>query len=211
VFFSEALFIGACCDGVEPKRFIESGRARGQSTVLLAKSFPHLPIISIEFDRASPDCQVASRRLASFANVELRFGDSMTLVPELVRSGDVVIIDGPKHFHALRLAIQLLRMRQAELIFIHDLHRGTSERRFLDREFPGIAYSDDPEFVRRYSYLDKVCWDTGYPIVDVPSRATLFGVNGAYSYGPTFACLSPQIHRVRVATGFRLQWAAWKG
>jgi len=210
VFFSEALFIGACCHDRQPKRFIESGRARGQSTVLLAKSFPERPIISVEFDSDSPDCAVAARRLSPHLNVELSFGDSMKLLPELVQPGDAVVIDGPKHFHALRLALRLLQMKRAELIFIHDLHRGTPERRFMEREFPAVLYSDDSEFVRRYSYLDDVCWRTGYPNVGVSERARLFGANGEFSYGPTFACLPTAALPLRPGVELRLRWATWK-
>lgn len=208
IFFSEALFVGACCHDFPPKRFIESGRARGQSTVVLAKSFPECPLISVEFDSRSPDCQVAAKRLAPYPNVELRFGDSMKLLPELAQAGDSVIIDGPKHFHALRLGLRLLRLKRAERIFIHDLHRGTPERRFVDRELPGVLYSDHPEFVRRYSYLDDVCWRTGYPGVEASGRATLFGGSGEYSYGPTFAGLFSSALKLRPGAELRLRWAA---
>ena len=40
---SEAFFVRSLC-GQNPKRIIESGRARGQSTYLLAKSLPNTKI-----------------------------------------------------------------------------------------------------------------------------------------------------------------------
>ena len=77
----------------KPARIIESGRARGQSTHVLALMFPESEIASIEFDEKSPDCLVAAARLASFKNVQLLFGDSTKLIPSMLIENDVVLID----------------------------------------------------------------------------------------------------------------------
>ena len=53
--------------------------------------------------------KIAAERLRESGNVECRFGDSLLLLPELVEAGDVVLIDGPKDFRALKLAFRLLR------------------------------------------------------------------------------------------------------
>ena len=80
---SEAFFVRSLC-GQNPKRIIESGRARGQSTYLLAKSLPNTKIISIEYDKDSVDSQFALERLSECENVQCLFGDSRKLIPELV-------------------------------------------------------------------------------------------------------------------------------
>ncbi|MEP6685484.1 MAG: hypothetical protein ABJB22_01795 [Verrucomicrobiota bacterium] len=92
---SELFFLYACVAGVEPERIIESGRGRAQSTLVLASLFPRTAIISIESDASSQDVEVAAERLKHHDNVDCRFGDSRRLLPELLRTGDLILIDGP--------------------------------------------------------------------------------------------------------------------
>lgn len=180
VLFSEMLFFLAASAAVKPGRILESGRGRGQSTHLLCLCFPRSQIVSIEGDARSPDVPVAEARLKNFSNVRLLFGDSKRMLPQLAQAGDVVLIDGPKGFSGLRLALKLLRRGRAALVFVHDCPRGSPERIFLDRYIPGVFYSDDAEFVKTYSYLDERCREAGG--LDNP-----MGPNR--SYGSTFACI----------------------
>src|SRR5919109_2973416 len=105
VLYSEIFFLYLCARTMRPARILESGRARGQSTALLALSFPEAAIVSFEHDARSPDAAVAAARLTPYRNVELRFGDATRELPAIARPGDVVLIDGPKGFRALRLAL----------------------------------------------------------------------------------------------------------
>jgi len=175
---SELFFFYASVADVEPERIIESGRARAQSTLVLASLFPRTAIVSIESDAASPDVRIAAERLKHYGNVDCRFGDSRRLLPELLRRGDVILIDGPKDFRALKLALRLLRTGKPRAVFVHDLWLGLPARRFVDRHLPSAFLSDDPEWVRRYSQLDS-SKRTPPPSADQVRRA----------YGPTFACL----------------------
>jgi hypothetical protein len=160
ILFSEMLFLAALVKSQpeNPLRIIESGRARAQSTFILARLFPELPVVSIEYDADSADTAVAAERLKDCGNVELLFGDSTAILPQMVRSGDVVLIDGPKHFRALRLAMRLLNANAPQMVLIHDVHRGIPERAFLVRCAPQAAFSDDEAFVRKYRHLDDSCW-----------------------------------------------------
>lgn len=186
VLYSEMLFVYAILRRLQPKRILESGRARGQSTHLLAACFPATPIVSIEFDAQSPDVAVAAARLRPFANVELLFGDATVMLPQLLRPGDAVMIDGPKGFRALRLALQLLSLgdRAPVATFIHDSGHGSVERAFLAQAIPHTLYSDEARFVRQFAFLDKSCneLDPGLLHPDAPLGT---------SYGPTFACVLP--------------------
>jgi predicted O-methyltransferase YrrM len=155
VLYSEMFFLWLCANAAgPPRRILESGRARGQSTLLLALAFPDLPIISIEHDPGSPDVAVAAQRLAGRRNVELRFGDATRLLPQLAEPGDIALIDGPKGFRALRLAMQLLAQGRTTMVFLHDMLRGTPERRFLDRRMPSALYADEPRFAECARPLD---------------------------------------------------------
>jgi len=120
ILYSEILFMLACLQINIPKRIIESGTARGQSTLLLSRALPEKEIISVEFDKNSPDVLTAKKRLENCKNVSLRFVDSRDLLPEIIQEGDVVIIDGPKMFLAVRLALRLLASGKVTGVFIHD-------------------------------------------------------------------------------------------
>ena len=152
---SELFFFYALVAGLSPVRIIESGRARSQSTLVLARLFPRASVVSLESDPASPDVKVAAERLRECDNVDCRFGDSLLLLPKLIEAADVVLIDGPKDFRALKLAFRLLRSGKPLAVFVHDLWLGSPARRFVDRYLPSALLSDDPEWVQRYASLDS--------------------------------------------------------
>ena len=152
---SELFFFYASVAGFEPTRIVESGRARAQSTLVLSKLFPQSAIVSLESDATSPDVEVATARLRDCTNVECRFGDSLLLLPDLVGSGDIVLIDGPKDFRALKLAFRLLRSGKPRAVFVHDLWLGSAARRFVDRSLPSAMLSDNPRWVQHYASLDS--------------------------------------------------------
>jgi hypothetical protein len=201
------LFLGACLDGNKPRRIIESGRARGQSTHVLALMFPETEIASIEYDENSPDCPIAAERLAPFNNVQLLFGDSTKLIPSMLREGDVVLIDGPKHFRAIRLALELMSTGKPEAVFIHDVDRSVPERHYLDRSVPGVFYSDEPSFVKEFSALDDKCWPVG-GAHDTAWEPYQFGAGDLRSYGPTIGCMRRGKVRVGAAARLGLEIAA---
>ena len=200
ILYSEMLFMAGCLGPPAPARILESGRARGQSTHVLALMFPASEIVSIELERRMPDAGVAEARLARLPNVRLLYGDSRALLPQLLRAGDAVLIDGPKHFRAIRLALQLVGSRLPRAVFVHDLDRGTPERRFLEAHCPGVLASDDAEFVAEFARLDAKCW-AAEAAQGVDWRPGGFGDGRAASYGPTLACLLPE--RVRAGLGPR--------
>src|SRR5437773_1580191 len=146
ILYSEMFFLYLCAQAAKPTRIFESGRARGQSTLLLSAIFPDLDVVSIESDADSPDVQVAQERLRGRDKVSMRFGDATRILPAEVRKGDVVLIDGPKGFRGLRLALRLLAPGRVTQVFIHDCGLGTEERAFLDAHLRGALYSDSIEF-----------------------------------------------------------------
>ena len=152
---SELFFFYAITAPLRPVRIIESGRARAQSTLVLARLFPGTPIVSLESNPDSADVAVAAERLRNWSNVEARFGDSLVLLPALVGAGDVVLIDGPKDLRALKLAFRLLASNRAAAVFVHDLWLGSGARNFVDHHMPHALLSDNPNWVERYARLDS--------------------------------------------------------
>ncbi len=190
ILFSEMFFVAAAVmtAGV-PGRILESGRARGQSTYLLGRCFPGSHVVSIEFDGASADAPVAERRLKPLRNVELLYGDSLAMLPDRVRLGDVVVIDGPKDFRGLRLALRVLRTGRPSLVFMHDVYRGSPVRPFLERCLPEAFYSDAPAFVAAYRSLDEPCWKAIREQGIAGWQPYRFEGCAQASYGPTFVCI----------------------
>lgn len=174
---SELFFFYALVAPRNPARIIESGRARGQSTLVLSRLFPRAVIVSLESDANSPDVDVAAERLRGCGNVECLFGDSLRLLPELVEMGDVVLIDGPKDFRALKLALGLLSSGQPSAVFVHDLWLGSPARRFVDRSLRSALLSDEPGWVDRSAMLDSS--------KPAPPLASL---GKTFAYGATLGC-----------------------
>ena len=152
---SELFFFYALAAPFNPRRIIESGRARAQSTLVLARLFPTAAIVSLESNRNSPDVAIAAEKLRHWPNVECRFGDSLRLLPSLVQSGDIVLIDGPKDFRALKLAFRLLLKERPTAVFVHDLWLGSPARDFVDWRVARALLSDEPRWVKCYAGLDS--------------------------------------------------------
>lgn len=189
MLFSELLLVLAAASSLKPKQVLESGRARGQSTYVLGSCLPEFKIISIERDRTSPDVSIAESRLKDLANVYMLYGDAQVLLPALVQPGDIVVIDGPKSFRALRLALTLLHTGKPACVFVHDVYKGLPTRRFLDKRIPEAFFSDDKQFTDRFSHLDKPCWDTIASNGLDGWQSHYFNGAKQESYGPTVGCI----------------------
>src|SRR6266581_7420090 len=106
-----------------PKQILESGRMRGESTLMLTRCFQQARIVSVEFDLDSTHAAIAEGKLRPYANVELLYGDSREILPRRLQAGDAVLLDGPKEFRALKFALRLLRTGKPCVVLIHDFHR----------------------------------------------------------------------------------------
>jgi predicted O-methyltransferase YrrM len=177
---SELLFFYALAARHQPTRIIESGRARAQSTLTLSRLFPHASIVSVEVDPNSADVAMAAERLRGCANVDCQFGDSIRVLPELVAPGDIVLIDGPKGFRALKLALRLLRTGHVSAVFVHDLWLGSTTRRFVDRTLPSALLSDEPRWVERYATVDS---NKAIPSPAKPGERRAYGATLGYFEG----------------------------
>ncbi|HEX8591411.1 MAG TPA: class I SAM-dependent methyltransferase [Candidatus Paceibacterota bacterium] len=185
---SEMFFLRLCLKDGFDGRILESGRARGQSTLVLALLFPRARIISIELDPRSPDVSVAQERLSGHKNVDLRFGNAEEILPTEIAPGDVVLIDGPKMFRAVRLAIRLLASGRPDAVFMHDMKVGTPERVFLTRFFPEALFSDARTLAKVTHELDKNALTERAPLTRLEE------VTGDFGYGYSLTCL-PRVPR----------------
>jgi len=155
IWESEMFLFYATIKPFAPKQILESGRARGKSTLILARCFPDARIISVEFDRQSENAVAAEAKLRPCANVELLYGDSREILPERLQNGDAILIDGPKDFRALKLALDLMRTGKPSTVFIHDFPPNSPQRKFVERNWPNAFFGDDPLFQRFQSLDDE--------------------------------------------------------
>src|SRR5947209_13246815 len=137
-----------------PKQILESGRARGKSTLILTRCFPDARIISVKYDRQSENAAAAEAKLKPFSNVELLYGDSREILRKRLQSGDAILIDGPKDFRALKLAFDLVRTGKPCAVFVHDFPASSPQRKFVERNWPNAFFGDDPLF-QRFQSLDN--------------------------------------------------------
>ena len=154
IWESEMFLFYAAVKPFAPKQILESGRARGKSTLILARCFPESRIVSIEYDRQSENAPAAEAKLKSERNVELLYGDSRQILPARLQNVDAVLIDGPKDFRALKLAVDLLHTGKPCAVFVHDFPPGSPQRKFVERNFPNAFFGDDPLF-QRFQSLDN--------------------------------------------------------
>jgi len=122
-----------------PRQILESGRARGKSTLVLARCFPDARIVSVEYDRQSENAAAAEAKLKLCSNVELLYGDSREILPGRLQPGDAVLIDGPKDFRALKLALDLMRTERPCAAFVHDFLANSPQRKFVERNWPAAS------------------------------------------------------------------------
>lgn len=186
VFNSELLLFISVVELLEPDRIVESGRARGHSTKVLAEYFEDrdIDIISIEQIRGSDDDKIARDKLAGHEQVELLYGDSREIIDSELESSTVVLIDGPKGDEALKMTLDLLKQDEPEAVFIHDLHRNTLHRDLSELLFNYTYFSDDEAFVEKFRHLDEPCWEqldnSWAPYLrkdeEIESYASTFGV-----------------------------------
>jgi predicted O-methyltransferase YrrM len=186
-------FFYAAVRPFDPKQILESGRMRGESTLVLARCFPQARIVSVEFDLDPAHAAIAEAKLRPYANVELLYGDSREILPQQLRAGDAVLIDGPKEFRALKLALRLLVTGKPCAVLIHDFYRGQPARKFIERHWPGAFFSDDPALAARFRDLGSQI----DPAYDPDSK---------HSASP-FVCLPPNLPASYSALLFKIIWA----
>ena len=159
---TEALLLVSLAEAFGVSLVVESGRARGYSTYLLAKYFkaenPKLNVISIDLDDTSEDAKYSEEKLKPFSNVSLVYGNANEVIEEQVTEPCIVFIDGPKGDAAIKLAAELLQDDRVKAVLVHDLHRGVFTRDISELVFAEAFFTDDKSFVECFKDLDDNCW-----------------------------------------------------
>lgn len=205
---SEMLAVCGLCSALNVDVVIESGRARGQSTLVLGRYFAGTStrIVSVELYRDA-DAEFAESRLAAFPNVELKYGDSLALLPRLAQEMAglriAVLLDGPKGQTAIDLARALMAQSPSVVAaFLHDTRRDTPQRASLESMGSRVFFTDDEVYVAEFGALDESCAPRpGAAITEHTWRPRMKGHDAIPSYGPTLAVMLPTPARARTTEG----------
>lgn len=182
IFHSELLMAITIIGEYHPEQVIESGRARGQSTEIIARycGRRNIEFHSVEINKESEDVIIAEKRLEELP-VKLHYGDSFELIPKLI--GDkktFVLIDGPKGKKMWELSETVLNFPNVLGTLLHDTPQGTWIRDMIKKRGPHIT-SDNSEYVKRFRHLDKICWRVN------PWGPYMRNNKKGKSYGPTLS------------------------
>lgn len=165
---------------------VESGRARGQSTYMLAKYLPNCKIYSIE-RRNSPDEEFARERLKNFPNVELHIGECADGLKKALDKNSnkyvAVLLDGPKGEEAVNLICRSFIQHNVLAGFIHDMRlldhgKPSPHRASAVAKLYKCAFSDTLAVTQATAWMDAKILESGGPCG--PDHEAEFG-----SYGPT--------------------------
>jgi hypothetical protein len=189
---SEMLFFVSLAEEMGVRRIIESGRARGQSTEVIARYFGgEISFDSIERARNSPDVAVAEARLRELP-VNLHYGRAHQVISKILDDRPTaILLDGPKGLDALRLAVTLFARPNIRFVALHDASKNAQPTRALIEQFvPQFYASDDVRFCEEFEQLDTPCWAEhqkydryrGWGPYKRDSEVRL-------SYGPTLVCM----------------------
>lgn len=105
------------------------------------------------------------------------------MLPELAQPGDVALIDGPKGFRGIRLALALLTSGKLPQVFVHDTGPKTTERLFIERHYPAARYSDESGMVDVSHVLDDE------EAMAIPESHRYMAVKGSTGHGYGLACM----------------------
>lgn len=202
ILHSEMLAVCGVCDALDIDVIIESGRCRGQSTLVLARYYEHSDrrIISIELER-DENAEFAADRLAPYPNVELLFGESGRLLQGLLDrfAGRriALLVDGPKGIQALDLVQRAFSLSaDVAAAFVHDMRIDTPQRAVVD-QYPFRAFhTDDDDYRTRFAVLDDACLPAPDREITAHTwRPFLKGHEPIPGYGPTLGVYLPRPSR----------------
>src|SRR3982750_859370 len=82
IWESEMFLFYAAVKPFAPNQILESGRARGKSTLILARCFPETQINSVKTGGEEKNAPAAEAKLTTESNVDLLYGDSREILPQ---------------------------------------------------------------------------------------------------------------------------------
>ncbi len=159
---SEMLLFCSIVKYLDVNLIIESGRAKGYSTQIIAEFFrdQNKKIYSIEYNRYHRDVKHSFEKLKRSFYVKLLFGNSFNLIPDLITEECCILIDSPKDLDSIELAINSLKNPLVKAVFIHDLYKDSLCRGIAEKVFKYHFFTDNLQYVSKFRNLDVKCWNS---------------------------------------------------
>lgn len=217
IYNSELVLITSLFKSLNIHKILESGRARGHSTYVIAQilqSNEKFRLISIDFNRDQASLY-AEERLKAINSVELLYGDSNSLLGKISRSVRIedgedygVVLDGPKGLNAIFLTIKLMRSkRPPKIIFVHDMRKFEKSKPSFHRYicsaiFDRVFFSDDFIMTPEVLATDRSVFNLTEPGEQYPIRPYHKGYFNTGSYGPTLAIIIPSQRDANILARF---------
>jgi len=157
IWYTEAFLFCSICDLLKVDAIIESGVAYGCSTDIFASYFD-FDIISVDIDQYGT-FENTKARLQRHKNLSMVKGNSLEIIPEILKDGDGVnvgvFIDGPKGTGAKNFRNNLSQFNNILCFGYHDYSK---QNRIDIGEFDNSFITHEIDFItEKYSYLnDKV-------------------------------------------------------
>lgn len=146
VWWSELLAFYACAKEAGATYVVESGTGLGHSARVLARLFKD--VFTVGLEPTPTDLP---------SNVVAIQGDAWEHMWTHCAPNAAVLIDGPKHKEAVRLAEERQAAKDCCLIGIHDLQHGSPGREFAAMMFPKMWFTDANDYVDAYGHMDAAC------------------------------------------------------
>ena len=164
LYFSAGLGFCALCDYYDCDIIIDSGTGKfGLSTEIFAKCFPNKRVITIDTHSYYNNEKIIKDRLKSYNNIEFIKGDSVKVIPLILKNNSdkkiCIMYDGPKGKQAYDL-FQIHR-KNKNVVFASFDDCGNSSvytKKSYDimlNTNEVLYWSDEKWFNDKYGYLDK--------------------------------------------------------
>jgi len=202
IIHSEMLAVLSVVKDLNVDFIIESGRARGQSTAILAEALKNsnVSIISIEWMK-DENSEFAEKRLQEYSNVKLLYGDSnqevLNIVNQVLDKKIAILFDGPKGKDAYKLFAKIITTHNNVIAgFFHDCRRSYRQminpsRDEIYRLFDRVFFTDDEKYITQFKHLDENCIANKKQVDEHSWRPYMKGWERIGSYGPTLAVVLP--------------------
>ena len=196
IYPSEMACFLSRCEEAGIDCIIESGRADGYSTAIVAAygKRRNIKVVSFDTEADGPRAEACRKRLSQYKEVVLIAGDAFHLIPELLRSLSVekrtiaLLIDGPKMHQAIYLSAAAVALGPVKLVAHHNTEPTTAWYRHFVQRFPGTERLEESNLFRSHEFPKFREWEKvftrGYQSVGRDLDATSLVVSVLPSCGP---------------------------
>jgi hypothetical protein len=184
------------CENAHVDCIVESGRADGYSTAVLAAfgEQRNIEVISIDMESDKPRALACRKRLEPYKKLRLLDGNAFHVLPDLLtslradRHAIALLIDGPKMHEAIYLSAAAVAFSAVKVVSHHNTEPGTPWYDHFLQRFPNVERVEESELGRSKEFEEFREWErqfTGdYKSLGRDLSATSLVVSALPAVGP---------------------------